>query len=190
MTTHTGILATTTLLCAGLILSACGGSSAIAAAPVTTTPPPPAASATRGTLMADVFGAYPRLVRQSHHPDAALNGRLIASMSSTEGGQPVGAIYGSRDDGKTFSRIGAIADPELKHGMCCGTLYELPVKIGALPAGTLAVLGLGRRRARRHGDGKPHLSQRRRRRHLELPVAVRQRPHSENHGAPFRHLGA
>ena len=32
------------------------------------------------------------------------------------------------------SRIGTIADPAFKNGHCCGTLYELPVKIGALPA--------------------------------------------------------
>lgn len=137
MTTPTRILAA--LLCAGLALSACGGSSAVVAtsAPPAVTTPPTSAGAPRGTLIADVFGAYPRLIRQSHHQNAALNGRLVASMSSTENGQPVGGIYASTDDGKSFSRIGAIADPEFKQGQCCGTLYELPVKIGAMPAGTL-----------------------------------------------------
>jgi hypothetical protein len=137
MTTHTGALAATALLCAGLVLSACGGSSAIAAAPVATAPPPAASGAPRGTLLADIFGTYPRVVRQSHHQNPALNGRLVASISSTENGQPVGGIYASSDDGKSFSRIGAIADPEFKKGQCCGTIYELPAKIGALPAGTL-----------------------------------------------------
>ena len=136
MTTHTGKLAAT-LLCAGLVLSACGGSGSIAATPAIVTPPPVASGAPRGTLLADVFGAYPRLIRQSHHQNAALNGRLVASMSSTENGQPVGAIYASGDDGKSFSRVGTIADAGFKQGQCCGTLYELPVKIGALPAGTL-----------------------------------------------------
>jgi hypothetical protein len=106
-------------------------------------PPAPAAPAVqeapveRGTLLADVFSAYPRLVRQAAHSNPALNGRLVASMTS---GDPVGsvaAIYGSSDDGKHFTRIGSIADPDFKAGMCCGTLYELPVQIGALPAGTL-----------------------------------------------------
>ncbi|RZT10296.1 hypothetical protein SAMN05216319_1247 [Duganella sp. CF402] len=138
MTHSTGVFAAVTALCASLILTACGGSSAVAAAPATTTTTPPAASvAPRGTLMADVFGAYPRLVRQSHHQNAALNGRLVASMSSNENGTPVAGIYASSDDGKTFARISAIADPEFKQGHCCGTLYELPVKIGTLPAGTL-----------------------------------------------------
>ncbi|WP_373987138.1 sialidase family protein [Duganella sp. BuS-21] len=144
MTQPTGILAaaivTTAALCASLLLSACGGSSAIAAAPSSTPPAttqPPSAGAPRGTLLADVFGAYPRLIRQSYHLNAALNGKLVSSISSTEVGQSVGGIYASSDDGKTFSRIGAIADPALKQGHCCGTLFELPVKIGALPAGTL-----------------------------------------------------
>lgn len=136
MTHSTGVVAAVTALCASLILSACGGSAAVAAAPATTTPPA-ASAAPRGTLMADVFGAYPRLVRQSHHQNAALNGRLVASMSSNENGTPVAGIYASSDDGKTFARIAAIADPDFKQGHCCGTLYELPVKIGALPAGTL-----------------------------------------------------
>jgi hypothetical protein len=136
MTHSTGVVAAVTALCASLILTACGGSAAVAAAPATTTPPA-ASGAPRGTLLADVFGAYPRLLRQSHHQNAALNGRLVASISSNENGTPVGGIYASSDDGKTFARIGAIADPDFKQGHCCGTLYELPVKIGALPAGTL-----------------------------------------------------
>jgi hypothetical protein len=137
MTHRTGIFAAAAL-CAGLILSACGGSSVIATTPTSpATTPPVAAGAPRGTLLADIFGTYPRLIRQSHHQNAALNGRLVASISSTENGAPVGGIYASSDDGKSFSRIGAIADPEFKQGQCCGTLYELPVKIGALPAGTL-----------------------------------------------------
>lgn len=125
------------LLCAGLALAACGGAGGIAATPTTPAIPAPPTASARGALLADVFGAYPRLLRQSHHRDGALNGRLVASMTSTENGQSVAAIHASADDGKTFRRIGAIADPEFKHGMCCGTLFELPVKIGALPAGTL-----------------------------------------------------
>jgi hypothetical protein len=135
------IIATATALLAGLALNACGGTgggAAVAATPRAVVPAPTSTStATRGTLLADVFGAYPRLIRQSHHANAALNGRLVASVSSSENGQPVGGIYASGDDGKTFARVGAIADPDFKKGLCCGTLYELPVKIGALPAGTL-----------------------------------------------------
>ncbi|SEO08424.1 hypothetical protein SAMN05428959_104569 [Duganella sp. CF517] len=140
MTSHNNTLALA-VLCATVVLGGCGGTGSIAAAtpagPATPVAPPTGAASARGTLLADAFGAYPRLVRQQHHQDAALNGRLVASMTSTENGQSVAAIHGSADDGKSFQRIGVIADPELKHGMCCGTLYELPVAIGALPAGTL-----------------------------------------------------
>jgi hypothetical protein len=135
------IITSATALLAGLALDACGGTGggvAVAATPVAVVPAPPSPStAARGTLLADLFGAYPRLIRQSHHANATLNGRLVASISSNENGQPVGGIYASGDDGKTFARVGAIADPEFTKGQCCGTLYELPVAVGALPAGTL-----------------------------------------------------
>ncbi|MRW91441.1 exo-alpha-sialidase [Duganella sp. FT80W] len=128
-------------LCASLALNlnGCGGSGVIASSGSggTTATTPVANAGTRGTLIADAFGAYPRLVRQSHHASAALNGRVLASMQSTESGQSVGAIYASGDDGLSYSRIGTIADPDFKGGHCCAALYELPVKIGALPAGTL-----------------------------------------------------
>ncbi|MFS2002784.1 extracellular solute-binding protein [Duganella sp. CT11-25] len=106
------------------------GGAAVAAAP-----PVP-----HGALLDDVYTSYPRLIRQTHHSDAALNGRLVASMTATEDGQPAAAIYASEDQGKSFKRIGAIVDPEFAKGpkgRCCGGLYELPVRIGALPAGTL-----------------------------------------------------
>ncbi len=140
---RTILIAAETALLAGLALSACGGAGgglATAATPgaATSTPTPvPTPISARGALLADIFGTYPRLIRQSHHANPALNGRLVASISSTENGQPVGGIYASGDDGKSFARVGAIADPEFKKGQCCGTLYELPVAIGTLPAGTL-----------------------------------------------------
>ncbi len=96
--------------------------------------------APHGTLLEDVYSSYPRLLRQTYHGDAALNGRLLASVTATENGQPAAAFYASDDQGNSFKRIGAIVDAEFAKGpkgRCCGTLYELPVRIGALPAGTL-----------------------------------------------------
>jgi hypothetical protein len=138
MINKTGMFAIATL-CVGLFLSGCGGSGAIAAAPdaVAAATPPAAGASNQGTLLADTFATYPRLIRQSHHQTAALNGRLVASVTSRNTDQPVAAIYASNDDGASFTRIGTVADPDFKNGHCCGTLYELPVKIGALPAGTL-----------------------------------------------------
>jgi multiple sugar transport system substrate-binding protein len=99
---------------------------------------PPAAP--HGALLEDVYTSYPRLIRQTHHTAPALNGRLVASTTATENGQPAAAFYASGDQGKSFKRISAIVDPEFAKGpkgRCCGTLYELPTRIGALPAGTL-----------------------------------------------------
>ncbi|WP_322401775.1 sialidase family protein [Massilia luteola] len=138
MINKTGMFAIATL-CVGLFLSGCGGSGAIAAAPgaVAAATPPAAGTSNQGALLADTFATYPRLIRQSHHQTAALNGRLVASVTSRNADQPVAGIYASSDDGASFTRIGTVADPDFKNGHCCGTLYELPVKIGALPAGTL-----------------------------------------------------
>ncbi|MES2160233.1 MAG: exo-alpha-sialidase [Pseudomonadota bacterium] len=121
-----------------------------------------------GTLLEDVYSSYPRLLRQTHHGDAALNGRLLASVTATENGQPAAAFYASDDQGGSFKRISAIVDAEFAKGpkgRCCGTLYELPVRIGALPAGTLlysASVGESRygvameNRIYQSGDGGAH----------------------------------
>jgi hypothetical protein len=98
---------------------------------------PKAAAVERGTLLADEFTTYPRVIRQSAHRDAALNGRLVASVTANPGGVAQGAIYASTDEGRSFRKIGAVIDPLMAKGHCCGTLYELPRAIGALPAGTL-----------------------------------------------------
>jgi hypothetical protein len=121
-------------------LSACSGGGGVApGAQGVFSPAPgtPTAQAARGSLLADVFSAYPRLVRQTVSGNAALNGRLVASMTSSSAGESVAAIYASSDDGHSFARVGTVSDPEFKHGLCCGTLYELPVPVGTLPAGTL-----------------------------------------------------
>lgn len=118
------------------LLSACGATHSLspgaAAAPVAAP-----VAVERGTLLADEFTTYPRVIRQSHHRDAALNGRLVASVTASPDGVNQGAIYASGDDGRTFRKIGAIVDPLMMKGHCCGTLFELPRAIGALPAGTL-----------------------------------------------------
>ncbi len=81
----------------------------------------------------DGTGTYPRVVRLEH--SGAANGRLIATVGSDS----VGIILESTDGGASFRQISTIADPDgvRGHGMCCGTLFELPRPLGALPAGTL-----------------------------------------------------
>ncbi|WP_171074808.1 hypothetical protein [Nonomuraea basaltis] len=107
--------------------------------------PRPAAAAadavpgvTIGTMLGDDFAAYPRVIRLEHGPD---KGTLVATqmMSADDGGENkgnIGAIFHSTDDGKSFARVGAVKD-WFSYSKCCNTLYELPVQVGDMPAGTL-----------------------------------------------------
>lgn len=86
-------------------------------------------------------GLYPRLIRLSHSATPTNNGRMVASVTSFPGGVGEQQIYASDDGGTSFSRIGTINDPLFAGGLCCGGLYELPVAVGAMPAGTLLWAG-------------------------------------------------
>lgn len=84
---------------------------------------------------------YPRVVRISHDPAAAANGTLVASVTSFPNGKGEEQIFSSIDGGKSFARVGIIADTEFATGLCCGTLFELPSVVGGLRAGTLLWAG-------------------------------------------------
>lgn len=96
-----------------------------------------ASSGQRARLLYDGLATYPRVVRLAHSGPA--NGRVIASVNSSLGGDGVGVIFESLDGGGSFRRLSVIAEPDgvLGRGQCCGTLFELPRTLGALPAGTL-----------------------------------------------------
>lgn len=91
----------------------------------------PAEAATGQRL---AVGSYPRLVRLEN---GAYKGRIIAAVSSWDAGGPFVPIYESLNEGSTFRKVGEIRDPEDAQGECCGTLYELPRRLGDLRAGTL-----------------------------------------------------
>jgi len=84
--------------------------------------------------------SYPRVIRLEHSGPA--NGRVLASVGTVDG-SALGVILESTDGGVTFQHVGSIQDPEGADGagMCCGTLFELPSRIGDLPAGTLLWAG-------------------------------------------------
>ncbi|GAA2755288.1 sialidase family protein [Actinopolymorpha rutila] len=96
-----------------------------------------AATGASGTLLRQNVGLYPRLVRLQHSGSA--NGTILGSVVTFDGNTGLGAIYASRDEGKSFEQIGTVADPASANGkgLCCATLYELPRRVGDLPAGTL-----------------------------------------------------
>lgn len=108
--------------------------------------PPPAdgAGATdvdRGELFRQGGSSYPRLVRLER--GGVANGRIMASMTTYVDNAGRAVFYESRDDGATFQQVGEIRDPagENQKGMCCSTLYELPERVGDMPAGTLLWAG-------------------------------------------------
>ncbi len=94
----------------------------------------PASAAERKQLVPG-FGSYARLVRLEHSPVG--RGNIVASLTSEDKSGKFTPIMESTDEGATFHQIGAIHDSEGHWGMCCGTLYELPRRVGALRAGTL-----------------------------------------------------
>lgn len=48
-----------------------------------------------------------------------------------------GAIWESTNNGTSFTQVGHISDSTASSGICCTTLFELPVQIGVMPAGVL-----------------------------------------------------
>jgi len=92
------------------------------------------------TLLSSSTALYARVVRMSHSSNSALNGRIVASVTAFVSGVGEEDIYAS-SDGTSFAKIGAVTDSDFAGGLCCGTLYELPSKVGSLPAGTLIYSG-------------------------------------------------
>jgi hypothetical protein len=110
----------------GLVLVVLGG--LVGAAP---------AAAQTAHLLYDGPATYPRVIRLAH--SGPNNGRLVASVNSTTDGDGVGVVLESRDGGQSFKQISTILEPDgtRGRGQCCGTLFELPRGLGAMPAGTL-----------------------------------------------------
>ncbi|TDD64159.1 exo-alpha-sialidase [Actinomadura darangshiensis] len=109
---------------------------------------------------------YPRLVRLR-------DGRIILGVASAtgDGVTDMARFYESSDGGRTFRMLSEILDPAAAggRGSCCGSLFELPRRLGAQPAGTLLWAGTagmknhapGRRpelRVWRSADGGRHWS--------------------------------
>jgi hypothetical protein len=90
---------------------------------------------------------YPKVIRLA-------DGTLLASVTTNIGRDGVGIIEASTDGGGTFQQVAEIRDPTAANGgsVCCGSLYELPSRVGALPAGTVlwaATTGTGAPAGRR-----------------------------------------
>ncbi|KND59962.1 bifunctional protein (secreted sugar binding protein/sugar hydrolase) [Candidatus Burkholderia verschuerenii] len=108
------------LSCLLVFFAGCGGGSSSPSTPTTI-----------GKTAIPESTLYPRVVRLSHAP-AADNGKLIASA---------GGIFQSVDNGATFTPLSTVATVTGSKPRCCATLFEMPVTVGALPAGTLLRAG-------------------------------------------------
>lgn len=95
----------------------------------------PASAVVEKQQLVDGFGSYPRLVRLQY--SAFGRGHILAALTSEDGGGKFTPIMESTDEGASFHKIGEVRDPDGKFGECCGTLYELPQRVGALRPGTL-----------------------------------------------------
>ncbi|MER7279823.1 AbfB domain-containing protein [Dactylosporangium sp. NPDC000244] len=98
-----------------------------------------AAEAATGRNVSADAAMYPRAIRLAHSGSA--NGRVIATMTQFPAGGPAGGIYESVSDGGGFQRVGTVADPDARQGLCCTSLFELPQAVGGLGAGTLLWAG-------------------------------------------------
>jgi hypothetical protein len=109
------------LSCLLVVIAGCGGGSSSSAAPE---------AAIAKTAIAQST-LYPRVIRLSH-ASSSDNGKLIASA---------GGIFQSVDDGATFTPLSTLPVADGSRSRCCATLFEMPVTVGALPAGTLLRAG-------------------------------------------------
>lgn len=94
-----------------------------------------------GTPLMDGVSLYPRAIRLAH--SGAANGRIIASVVTFNDQGGVGAIFESTDEGASFQRIGSIPATAQAgtEGLCCASIFELPSRVGDMPAGTLLWAG-------------------------------------------------
>lgn len=77
-----------------------------------------------------------RVVRLQYAAQPEQRAQMIATATSPVGG-PHTDVYAADQTGSLFRQIGTISDPQFRTGLCCGTLYELPRAVGALPQGAL-----------------------------------------------------
>jgi hypothetical protein len=98
------------------------------------------APAQSGTPLSESEALYARVVRTAHNSDHVRNGRILISVTAPRSGEFEEDLYaGDAETG--FHLAGSIKDVSFQEGLCCGTLYELPQKVGALKSGTLLWAG-------------------------------------------------
>ncbi|MFR9728334.1 sialidase family protein [Saccharopolyspora sp. MS10] len=123
------------VLCGALVALALPGSAAGTGSATGAGAERDAGLAATGTPLSEDVGYYPTALRLRHQ--GAANGAVLAATVSfgPDGGSA--PVYESTDEGATFTEVGRVTDPGFAGGLCCGSLLELPSRVGDLPAGTL-----------------------------------------------------
>jgi hypothetical protein len=84
---------------------------------------------------------YARAVTLHHNGDA--NGTIVATFETYSNKTPHFPVLESTDGGASWTRISTVVDTVHGYGMRWNPqIYELPERLGSLPAGTLLVAGL------------------------------------------------
>jgi hypothetical protein len=84
---------------------------------------------------ASQFAGYPRVIRLAHNGPA--NGTLLATFDIFVDGHDSILVYSSGNDGRAWLHRSTLNDPAYGGRMCCATLFELPRRLDAQPAGTV-----------------------------------------------------
>lgn len=95
----------------------------------------PASAVVEKQQLVPGYGSYARLIRLQYSPFG--RGHILAALTSEDARGKFTPVMESTDEGASFHKIGEIRDPDGKLGECCGTLYELPQRVGRLRAGTV-----------------------------------------------------
>jgi hypothetical protein len=127
----------TAVLLGASALTTTAAATPVAAPATTPSAEPRGPRAAEPQLLSDDVAMYPRGVQLAHQGEA--DGTIVASVTTFTDRGGEAAIFRSTDEGGSFEQISSI--PLSRHngqdGLCCGTLFELPQGVGALPAGTL-----------------------------------------------------
>ncbi len=81
------------------------------------------------------FAGYPRVIRLEHNGSA--DGDLLAAFDIFTSGHDSILLYASKDGGRAWSPHAQLDEAAYGGRMCCETLFELPLRLGTQPAGTL-----------------------------------------------------
>ncbi|MBZ6372274.1 MAG: family 16 glycoside hydrolase [Rhodoglobus sp.] len=112
----------------------------VGSAPAFASPGSIVASPSSGTGLEN--NDYPRIIRLAASADTSKRGDLLVMYSINDTGvRTHSVVKRSTDNGATWTTISTLYSPTPGWGIYFGSMYELPVAAGGLPAGTIIAAG-------------------------------------------------